>query len=304
MNLRQLAYFRAVVEHGSLAAAADVLGVAQPNLSVAIKQLEAEWGVAIFDRVGRGLALTDTGRVLYERATQLLGNAAAVDQEMRAIGKGASARVRVGFTAVALDPITYMVAETAGRGASISFSLHQGEPRLLETMVEQRQLDFALTHLPVANPALHVLPMVALRLRLLARDDDARWARGQEIDLAELAQIPLILLKRSEGGGVFQQVGDAFAAAGVESRILADCTDMTVVQALVFRGSGVALVPMLSLSAVPSGLAAFPIRQAPELERLALIYPRARRLLPAVQAAMELCRDFLAGIASGEGPRT
>ncbi len=44
MNLRQLIYFRAVVEHRSLAAAADVLHIAQPNISVAIKQLEAEWG--------------------------------------------------------------------------------------------------------------------------------------------------------------------------------------------------------------------------------------------------------------------
>ena len=61
MNLRQLTYFRAVVEHRSLAAAADVLHVAQPNLSVAIKQLEEEWGVSLFERAGRGLTVTDTG---------------------------------------------------------------------------------------------------------------------------------------------------------------------------------------------------------------------------------------------------
>jgi hypothetical protein len=68
INLRQLTYFRAVVEHGSLAAAAEVLRVAQPNLSVAIKQLESEWGVSLFERAGRGLIVTDTGRALYERA--------------------------------------------------------------------------------------------------------------------------------------------------------------------------------------------------------------------------------------------
>ena len=54
VNLRQLTYFQAVIEHGSLAAASEALGVAQPNLSVAIRQLEAAWGVALFDRQGRG----------------------------------------------------------------------------------------------------------------------------------------------------------------------------------------------------------------------------------------------------------
>jgi LysR family transcriptional regulator, salicylic acid-responsive activator of bsdBCD len=66
MNLRQLTYFRAVVEHGSLVAASEVLHVAQPPLSVAIKQLEAQWNVRLFDRVGRGLVLTDMGRAAYD----------------------------------------------------------------------------------------------------------------------------------------------------------------------------------------------------------------------------------------------
>ena len=73
MNLRQLAYFQAVIEHGSLAAASEALGVAQPNLSVAIRQLETEWDVTLFDRRGRGLSVTDTGRLLFDRASQLLG---------------------------------------------------------------------------------------------------------------------------------------------------------------------------------------------------------------------------------------
>src|SRR5271168_2685176 len=97
MNLRQLTYFRAVVEHGSLVAASEVLHVAQPPLSVAIKQLEAKWSVRLFDRVGRGLVLTEMGRAAYDRACQLLGAASAVDQEMAAMGQGFAAHIRVGF---------------------------------------------------------------------------------------------------------------------------------------------------------------------------------------------------------------
>lgn len=299
LNLRQLAYFRAVVEHGSLAAASDVLRVAQPNLSVAIRQLESEWGVALFDRIGRGLSLTDTGQILYERAAQLLGTAAAVEQEMQAIGKGASARVRIGFTAVSIDPITRMIgAHQAASG--VSFSLHQGEPRLLEAMVESRDLDFAVTHMPVANPALHVRPAAAPVLMLLARDDERRWRYGETVRLEDLSDVPVILLKRSSGTGIFDQVREAFEQAGTSSHVLADCTDMTAIHALVLSGAGVGLVPMLKGSHTPAGLVAHAMAHAPPLERLAIISPRGRRLLPAVQAAMDRCRDFLGGAAEKE----
>jgi LysR family transcriptional regulator, salicylic acid-responsive activator of bsdBCD len=295
VNLRQLTYFRAVVERGSLAAAADVLHVAQPNLSVAIRQLEAEWGVSLFDRVGRGLVLTDTGQVLFERAAQLLGGAAAVDQEMRAIGRGASARVRVGFTAVSIDQITKMVEAMQAKGQAVSFSLHQGEPKLLETLVETRELDFAVTPLPVSNPALHIQPMGSLELKLLARNDDARWKIGAPIKLKQLYNIPLILPKRSAGIGVFEKVNAALAAANVSGYVLADCTDMATIQALVMARVGVGLIPMREASLPPFDLVAYKIDNAPPLEQLALIYPRGRRLLPAVQAAMDLCRGHVAG---------
>lgn len=116
MNLRQLTFFRAVVEHRSLAAAADVLNVAQPNISVALKQLEAEWDVSLFERAGRGLVVTDTGRALYERAAELLGSAFALEQEMRAIGRGFTARLCVGFTQISVEVVAEMVAQLRQEG--------------------------------------------------------------------------------------------------------------------------------------------------------------------------------------------
>jgi DNA-binding transcriptional LysR family regulator len=124
MKLRQLAYFRAVVEHHSLAAASEVLRVAQPILSVAIKQLEEEWGVSLFERAGRGLTVTETGRMLYERAGELLNGASSLDQQMWAIGRGFTAHLRVGFTHVAIEVITAMIARMREEGRTVSFSLH------------------------------------------------------------------------------------------------------------------------------------------------------------------------------------
>lgn len=293
MNLRQLTYFQAVIEHGSLAGASEALGVAQPNLSVAIRQLESQWGVTLFDRQGRGLALTDTGRLLSERASQLLGGASALDQEMRAIGRGFSARLRVGYTFVALEAITAMVAHMREEKGAIAFSLQQGEPRLLETMVEQRQLDFAVTHLPIVNAALHVLPLAALQLMLVVKADETRWPAGEAIPLQTLAEAPLILLRRTSGVGIFEHMTEAFSQANVACTIVADCTDAAAVYALVKQGVGFGVMPIQAGHQPPAGLGVHALAPANPHEHLALIYPRGRRLLPAVQAAVEFCRDLL-----------
>lgn len=293
VNLRQLTYFQAVNEHGSLAAASEALGVAQPNLSVAIRQLETEWGVALFDRQGRGLPVTDTARLLFERASQLLGGASALDQEMRAIGPGLSARLRVGYTATALEVITAMVARMRQETGAVVFSLQQGEPRLLETMIEQRQLDFALTRLPVVNSALHVLPLAALEVVLVVKAEETRWSDGETIPLPSIAEAPPILLRRSFGFGIFEHIIEALSRANVVCTIVADCTEILVVCSLVKRGMGFGVIPILAGDEPPVGLRFHALTPANPPERLVLIYPCGRRLLPAVQAEVELCRGLM-----------
>ena len=293
MNLRQLTYFRAVVDHRSLAAAADVLRVAQPNLSVAIKQLEEQWGVTLFERAGRGLVITDTGRELYERAAELLGGASTLDQDMRAIGRGFTARLRVGFTQILVDAVAAMVAAMREDGGAVSFSLQQSEPQLLEAMVEARQLDFALTHMPVANPALAVEVLAPMTIVLLCRAGDDRWSRGGEITPAALADVPLILLRRRSGIGVYERIVDAFSAAGVVCPVAVESTDVSAIYSLVERDVGLGLMPVHSMDKVPPGFAMHPVNLSSPPERLALICPRGRRFLPAVHRAMELCRAHL-----------
>ncbi len=293
MNLRQLHYFRAVVEHRSLAAAADVLNVAQPNLSVAIKQLEEEWGVALFERAGRGLLITDTGRELYERAAELLGGASALEQDMRAIGRGFTARLRVGFTQILVEAVAEMVAGMREDGSAISFFLQQSEPQQLEAMVESRQLDFALTHMPVANPAIAAEVLAPMVIVLLCRDTDDRWTNMTQITPATLADVPLILLRRRSGAGIYERIVEAFSAAGVICPVAVESTDVSAIYSLVERNIGFGLLPM-PLGKIPqSGFSMYPVHLASSPERLALIYPRGRKFLTATQRAMELCRTQL-----------
>src|ERR687889_32343 len=91
MTLQQLRYFLAAAEHGSFSAAAAALLMAQPSLSDQIRKLEAELGVPLFARVGRGLALTEAGRMLRPHAERTLAeaeDAVASVQQVRTLTGG------------------------------------------------------------------------------------------------------------------------------------------------------------------------------------------------------------------------
>ena len=72
MELRQLRYFVAIVEHGSLSRAARVLHVAQPALTQQIQQLEAELGAQLLHRSAQGVLATDAGKIFHEHAQAIL----------------------------------------------------------------------------------------------------------------------------------------------------------------------------------------------------------------------------------------
>ena len=88
MDLRQLSYFTAIVDEGSISAAAKKLHISQPPLSNQMKSLEAELGVTLFERGLRSITLTDAGKLMYERANTILDMASAAKMEIDSLGNG------------------------------------------------------------------------------------------------------------------------------------------------------------------------------------------------------------------------
>src|SRR4051812_35875812 len=97
MTLQQLSYFLAAAEQGSFSAAANTLLLAQPSLSDQIRRLEAELGVPLFVRVGRGVELTDAGRILQPYAQRMLAEAQEAMESVREVRDLSGGTVAFGF---------------------------------------------------------------------------------------------------------------------------------------------------------------------------------------------------------------
>src|SRR5215218_6755764 len=100
-ELRLIRYWVAVAEEANITRAAERLHLSQPALSVAIKQLEGQLGVALLEPGGRGVTVTAAGVVLMERGRELLAVADAMVEEVRARDEAAVGRLRIGMAPTA-----------------------------------------------------------------------------------------------------------------------------------------------------------------------------------------------------------
>ncbi len=144
-----LRQFLAVVREGSLSGAAHALAVTQPALTKSIQKLEAELGVKLFERLPRGIALTQYGEALLPYAQRIDTECSIADLELQAFGRGQVGRLRVGageFFSTALVP--QAIAAVQARFPGIRFELVSAVTDEIYGRLAQGELDIIMGALP------------------------------------------------------------------------------------------------------------------------------------------------------------
>lgn len=105
MDIRQLQYYKEIVNQGSISKAAEILNVAQPPLSQTLKKLETELGTTLIHRYRQKWQLTETGELLYQYAKQVLGQMEEVERRIQEIEEGTSGTLRIGVSSACSNMI-------------------------------------------------------------------------------------------------------------------------------------------------------------------------------------------------------
>ena len=306
MNLQQLRYVLAAFEHGSFSAAAQALHLAQPSLSEQVRGLEAELGVALFVRVGRGLVPTEAGRALRPHAEAAL---AAVEAARASVG--AVRELRAGTASFGTFGTARMYL---GSDLVEDFRSHHPDVRVRivgqnssETVAAIRdgELEAGLVVLPVDDRGLQIRP--AMRDEVLYVSADA--ARVQRaMTVRRLASAPLILSEASWGteDPTRRQLRELAQRAGVTIEPQIDVEDVEVALELVGRGLGDTIAPRGMLRRLaPPGLGWVPFAE-PIYETFAFTWRRGAQLSPATRAFMTFAErrlEVLAEVLRTEPPR-
>lgn len=235
MELRQLEYFIAIVDAGAFSRAALKLFVSQPMLSRQIKTLENEFGVTLYHRTGRGIALTEAGRLLEKYARNILETSGSAHREISALGLSPTGSISIGMppsVGAALAPA--IVQRFCNEYPKISLGVTEGfSAHVLEWLLTGR-IDLAVLY---DAPRLHSLPADVLLTDELflfgPPSDPARLGHGP-VNTARLQDLPLILPSRPHGLRVL--IDDVLGKLGLEAKVQVEVDAMHSTLRLIENG--------------------------------------------------------------------
>lgn len=284
MELRQLTAFVAVAEELNFTRAAERLHVVQSGVSAAVRSLERELGVRLFDRTSQRVALTDAGRALLPEARNTLDAARAATQAVGDVRGGLRGTLTVG-TLSAIGAI-FDLAGLLGRfraehpGVDVRLQVSpQGSTGLVKGLVDGAlDLAFLAPSGPVP-PRLEVRPLVVAPLDLVVPEGHPLTAAGR-VTLDLLTEEPFIDFPL--GWGNRAAVDRAFAAAGLRRTVAFEVADTSMATDFVRAGLGVTFLPPLWHPDKP-GLAALRVQGADLSWTMALGMSAARRASAAAR---------------------
>jgi DNA-binding transcriptional LysR family regulator len=198
-NTGLLRDFLAVTRAGSLSAAAQELSVSQPALTKNIRRLEQHYGVALFERKARGMALTPFGETLLGHAKLIDAQCRFADAEMQAFAGGEGGRLRIGagtFFGATLLPVA--IARVQERLPKLRFELHVGVNTVIHPQLFAGDLDIVVCALPEPGmfpPGIDVHRFFDLQMRVIAGDRHPLLKR-RHVAAADLAPYPWALYQR------------------------------------------------------------------------------------------------------------
>ncbi len=294
MELRHLRYFVAVAEEEHLGRAARRLHVSPPPLSKQIQQLEEELGVALFARIGRGLKLTDAGRLFLEKARAILGEVGRSVAEVQATSRGDLGHLTVGFTETGThaELIPAATAEMRRRHAGVGIELVPLTWTDAFPALVARRVDTALCNIVPTEPGLDSVRLFSDRI-VLALPRHHRLAKRRAVSARELHDEPFIWIPRSALPEAFRDSAAELAERGLTFNVVIEARSTATRIALVAAGMGLTFILESTRALLPASVVSRPISEV----ALTVDSVLAWRQEDAGSAILRSWREIVVGLA-------
>jgi len=298
IEFRQLRYFVAIVDAGSLTRASKLLHIAQPALSQQMADLEASVGSQLLHRSVRGVTPSEAGQAVYRHAQAMLQMRDQTQSVARGAGARVSGRVRVGLpSSVALKLAAPLIKILGERFPDILLELYESTSTYLAAQLLDEHVDLGLLVDKVPGPGLVAQPLLIENVYFVQARGRSAPSKRRSVDFADLAGVPLILTTRATT--LRQLIDTACVDANIELQVKAEASSIQTMLTVVAESSLSTLVPHSAFALHPAarGLRFWPLR--PVISRtVTLAWSRKRPMSHAAVCAREAIFDVTAELLS------
>jgi LysR family transcriptional regulator, nitrogen assimilation regulatory protein len=229
-----------VVETGNMTAAAESLKIAQPALGMQVRQLEQELGVDLLVRHSRGVAPTEAGKKLHQRAYLILSDVDALRDEMKAMGASGPSRIRIGLSATMAHVL----------GPDLLIKARHDMPDMMLTLIEERSvflvdallqnnIDIAFAYNVEEHPDL--IRRAVLEEDLLLIKAPTEGEDLAPVSLAHALEHELVIA--GERGIIRQIVQSEASRLSLPLKIAFEVPTIMSMKAIIERGAGASIMP-------------------------------------------------------------
>jgi LysR family nitrogen assimilation transcriptional regulator len=309
LEIRQIRYFVAIYEAGSVTKASMRLMVAQSALSQQLAHLEEELGVLLFTRSPQGVSPTAFGQLFYDHSREILGRLSDAVESVRQLGQNPKGTVTVGMPETISVAIGLPLLQNAKqRFPEVKVLLTEDLSGNLKDRLSEGRLDLAILFDDGMNDALTVTPLVDEDLVIVSQQTPEH---RDSISLSDALRLPLVLPDLRDG--IRRTIENAARTAGVGiSNLVSEVSSLTVIKNAVLQGMGATILP---ISAVSTELQQRTVRALaidPPIRATVALYTRRDALLDRAAAsvfrlvaltARELCANtgWVGGTVAKQG---
>jgi LysR family nitrogen assimilation transcriptional regulator len=298
MNLKQLEYFVHVAELGSFSKAAVVLDIAQPALSRQVRSLETELRQQLFLRNGRGVALTEAGKRLFDHSVAVLQLVAHAREDLGASRDEPVGRVTIGLPPSIGRQLTLPLIDRFKKQLPAArLAIVEGLSTHIVEWVTTGRVDVGLAYNPEAQPGLEITPLLQEALGLVSRAAKGKRRRAAPpLPMKELPGYPLIVPERVHA--MRRLLETQAALAGIKLDIAWEVSSVPSIIDLVCAGYGHAVLTAsgVAASARSGELVMRRLVDPAPVSVLCLAISGHKRPTPLAQRAMRLLTELVRGL--------
>jgi LysR family nitrogen assimilation transcriptional regulator len=292
--MRQLRFFVAIAEEGSLSKAAERVHVAQPALSQHVRNMELDLKTELLFRSSRGVQLTEAGERLLTEARKLIAQFEELQDIVRGEEAEPAGEVRFGVPGTVSQVLSArLIQAVAERHPKIRLRIAEAMSGFIFDWLREGKVDIAVLYRGTDGRGLRLKQVLSEELRLFA-GPGTELGKGGPVELCNAIRLPLVV--PSPGHGLRDLLDEAAAThCGAEINAETEIDSYAPIKALVQQGFGFSILPAIAIKeeCAAGRLVSWPLIR-PEMRRKVFVaVPADRPLSAATRAVESLCGELL-----------